>query len=117
MQTLSKYPNEIELANAIKEFVLSNLNAHYSPKQLAEKFAVKKNFIKVKLPLLLNNTLATLLKQRRMEVAIQLINENVKIEVITQKLGYANAPHFIRAFKKHYGAPPYTWLKDNTKPQ
>jgi AraC family transcriptional regulator, transcriptional activator of the genes for pyochelin and ferripyochelin receptors len=108
---MNEEKKDIEIALAIKEFVLANLHKRFSPNQLAIKFSVSTKFIKTKLRVLLGDTLAHIIKEERMKQAVVLIKEGHTNRYIALKLGYSSAQHFLNAFRKYYKSYPNKYLK------
>lgn len=101
----SKIKKEIiqHLRKEYKEATLSSVAGafHFHPSYLSN--LIKKEFGK---------NFKTLLTEIRLKQACNLLENSEKtIEEIVFEVGYTNASHFYRLFKKHYGSTPYEYRK------
>ena len=91
----SKYKEDIKLTD-VAEFL------HLSTKQVSR--IIKKHY---------NDSLSSLLRQRRLNVAKKLlITTNKSIAEIIEQINYPSASHFYEDFKKHFDTTPDKFRKD-----
>jgi AraC-like DNA-binding protein len=105
------YPNDLATAELIKNFVLANLHIRYSPLELSKQFNVSERFVKKDISKLLGKSLAELAHEKRMLLAVTLLNEGVPLKQIAAQLGYNSAAYFSTVFKKHYECAPNAYTK------
>ncbi|MEM0941303.1 MAG: AraC family transcriptional regulator [Bacteroidota bacterium] len=114
--TSSLNRKEIDQMHAVKEIILNNINATFSLMNLAREvgtneFKLKKGFKEV-----FGTTVFGFWQQMKMEEAKKLLlDTNLTISEISDEVGYKNARHFSRAFKKYYGKSPSYLTKDKNK--
>ncbi|MDO5416354.1 MAG: helix-turn-helix transcriptional regulator [Lachnospiraceae bacterium] len=51
------------------------------------------------------------MRERRMSTAVKLLEEDMSIKDIAEKMGYSSSQYFIRIFKEEYGMTPYQYKK------
>ncbi|MEY8335414.1 AraC family transcriptional regulator [Lachnospiraceae bacterium 47-T17] len=90
--------------------ILQYLDKHYQHvtlSELAEKFHYSPQHMSNRIRALTGMSFTDYLLQKRMQAASDLlINTSLKVGAISESVGYRNPEHFIRTFRKYYGAPP-----------
>jgi len=55
------------------------------------------------------------IKEKKMERALKLIEEDCSMKEIAYRLGYNSPQYFIKIFKETYGVTPYQYKKQSQK--
>jgi len=113
-KTLTNQPlNDVERekAIAIHEYITTNYNKRISRKQLCKRFGVNKNFFSDRWPLQYEKKFLQVRTEKRMTVALVLLQANTLEKEIASDLGYSSLQVFSKAFKKYYKCSPTEWLE------
>ena len=51
------------------------------------------------------------IRERKMKTAVELLEQDVTVKEIAERIGYSSAQYFIRVFKEEYGVTPYQYKK------
>jgi AraC family transcriptional regulator, transcriptional activator of the genes for pyochelin and ferripyochelin receptors len=100
-------PSEVEKIHQAKEILLSHLNNPPSLNSLARQANLNEFSLKQGFKQIFGTTVFRYLHEHRLEMARQLLaNNDMKIEVIAQKVGFANRSYFARSFRQKFGLNP-----------
>ena len=95
----------------IKTFMTENMHLPINRETVAEKLNINPSHISKLFHQFGDTNFNTFLKELRMELAIDLIKENIfTVDEIAQQCGFENTPYFISSFKKYYGVTPGKYL-------
>jgi two-component system response regulator YesN len=97
-----------EVVKKIKDYVDFNLlNVEMDINSIASKFYISPNYISKIFKEETSSTLIDYIIDCRLDKARELlINTDLKIEEISQTIGYSNCQYFIKIFKNKYGTTP-----------
>lgn len=106
------YRKQVEAAKEIKEFITSNLDKHFTIKQLSEKFNIPSTSMKIGFKSVYGISIYSYIRSYKMNIAaIMLSKDNESISKIAGKLGYDNPSKFSAAFKSIVGKSPQEYRK------
>jgi AraC-like DNA-binding protein len=92
---------------AVKEFLDNNMEATFTLVELAHRVGINQTKLKSGFKQLFGTTVFSYLTDLRMEKARQLIvNENMYIGEVADRVGYQHPHHFAAAFKRKFGYCP-----------
>ncbi len=96
--------------NYINNNIDSNLNIY----KIAKEISVSKNIIYKRFHKHFNMTVGEYITERRINKSVGLLEStDLSIEEISQKVGFASASYYSKAFKKLKGIPPLKYKKIN----
>jgi len=97
--------------------IMSYIQKHYMDvtlEELAQTFHLTAPYLSKYIKLKTGETFQEAVKRVRMKKArILLKDSSLKVETIAEQVGYENAEHFIRLFKKKYGVTPLQFRRQN----
>jgi AraC-like DNA-binding protein len=100
-------PEDIKKIQAVREFLLENLDTSYSISDLANKMDINPSKLKRGFKQLFGVTVHSFLFDGRMQKAKALLQDtDTPIKNISWISGYKSLPNFSAAFKKKFGYPP-----------
>lgn len=100
----------------LKEFVDKNYtDPNMSLIMVADKFQKSEAYISKNFKQVNGNNFAAYVEEKRMQKAVDLIREGVKLDDISSLLGYGSSHSFRRAFKRKYGISPREYKMQNFK--
>jgi AraC-like DNA-binding protein len=103
--TLSLF--EVEIIKAVKNMIDADLQVHHAAGYLAQQAGMSESRLKKNFKLVVKTTLYAYLKQKRMELAAELLEQTGRsLEQISKQTGFRYYSNFTRAFKKRYGTTP-----------
>ena len=82
-------------------------------KDISKKFEINASFLSRKFKARNNYTLCEFIQMEKIQRAIILLHqvESLRINELSERLGYSSTEYFIRSFKKKMGVPPNTYRK------
>lgn len=93
--------------NTIQYLILKNINKNFTINYLSKKVGTNTTTLTKEFKNNFNCTISQFSKQEKMKHAKNLlINSDLTIYEVADKVGYKNATHFTAAFKKHLGITP-----------
>ena len=94
-----------------KEFLLSNLEAPPTLKDLAKQAGLNEYQLKVGFKEIYGNTVYGYLLDHKLDFArVKLDSGRFQVNEVAYQIGYTNPSHFIAAFKKKFGITPKKYL-------
>ncbi|MCE2935069.1 MAG: helix-turn-helix transcriptional regulator [Cyclobacteriaceae bacterium] len=94
-----------------KEFLLSNLEAPPTLKELAKQAGLNEYQLKVGFKEIYGNTVYGYLLDHKLDFArVKLDSGRFQVNEVAYQIGYTNPSHFIAAFKKKFGITPKKYL-------
>lgn len=97
---------------------ISYMENHYQEKitasDIAKKLFVGRTTLMTEFKKHLGSTLGNYLTVCRLKNAIRYLSENATIEYTAEKCGFSDSSGLIRAFKKHFNATPYQYIKNKS---
>lgn len=108
------FPEHPQLQN-IFDFIESNYYQAIGLNEIAKVFGYSPSYLTNLVRRLTGKTLYQWLVERRMfQARCLLLNTNLTIYQIAEAVGYEDAGHFIKHFRKRHTLPPKTW-KENKR--
>ena len=105
-------PDDADKLHAARKLVLSNLESPLSIRELAYRAGINEFKLKKGFRDLFGTTVFELVRQKRMEKAIWLMEaDGMNVGETAVSLGYSNLSNFTTAFRKQYGCNPSEYLK------
>jgi AraC family transcriptional regulator, transcriptional activator of the genes for pyochelin and ferripyochelin receptors len=102
---------DIDRIHRAKAILINNLNHPPSLIELARQVELNDYKLKLGFRQVFGTTAFGCLHHYRMERAQQLLaDRQMKVADVAQAVGYANQSHFARAFRKHFGMNPKSYL-------
>ena len=119
-QTYSLPSNVIttnNIDNTVSEvlsYIESHLNQSLTLEQIAKKFSMSISNLQRKFKLTLKLTVNNYIRYRRLEIAKYHLEQGIKgVTEVAYEAGYNHPANFTNAFKKKFGHPPTTFVKNN----
>lgn len=104
---LYKSRQEHKLVKAVSEYMRENVEKEMTNKSLGEIFGYHPNYINQLFVRCTGKSLHKYLGEVRVSKAMELLqNTNMSVNEICNECGFADLPHFSKAFKKLTGYPP-----------
>lgn len=97
---------EVNKIYILKDYLISNLDKHFSVDDLIRKFNLKEYTIEKYFPALYGMTAAKLVLEYRMKKAFELLQTDAKMETIAFMIGYSHVSTFSKSFTKFSGCTP-----------
>lgn len=108
--------NQVQIVKDIQNFMVSNLEKHYTLKELSEKFAIPSTTMKICFKGVYGCSIYSYMKSYRMQMATAMLKDtNYSITDIALKMGYENPSKFSEVFKKEIGELPSEFRKKMSK--
>lgn len=106
------HPDDVDKLHAVRKLILNHVEAPLSIKELAYRAQINEFKLKKGFRALFGITVFELVRQKRMERAIRLMEEGrMNVGETAVSLGYSNISNFTTAFRKQYGCNPSEYLK------
>lgn len=116
MQVARKYshqqdkPQMLSLSSQIIKYIGEN-DATVTLQEVATKFSYHPNYISALLKKEIGKSFSQVLLEKRMEHALVLLQgTNLRVDSISQMLGYSSPSNFHKAFKAYYGKTPREYI-------
>ena len=104
---LYKSRHEHKLVKSVSEYMRENVEKELTNKSLGKIFGYHPNYINQLFVRCTGMSLHKYLGEVRMSKAMELLqNTNMSVNEICNECGFADLPHFSKAFKKETGYPP-----------
>lgn len=113
-QKTSRYESEqIETIKRVHDYICENLDKKITIDSLAKMFFINSTSLKKLFKDIYGNSLASHIKEHRMEKAEKLLTETaIPIADIAKEVGYKSQSKFIQAFKEEFKKPPLAYRKE-----
>lgn len=112
-ESQSDVPPE-EVVRIIKEYLDKNYNTNIKISMFADKYFFSKEYLSKLFKSKYGCGIYTYVQEIRMQRARDLLlNPDIKIQSISERLGYADNNYFSKAFKNYYGMSPSQFRKKN----
>jgi len=99
--------SDVERMHAVKDFLNAHLDQPYTLLELSQLFGTNEYSLKKGFKKVFGTTIFNYWSTIKMNQAKQmLLDENMTISEVSEKVGYKNPQHFTTAFKKRFGYPP-----------
>ena len=128
IQMLRKYSDTITLYNVegyldkdfdfalVPQYIQQNYRT-VTLSSLAQTFHFSEAYMSKLIQKHLNRNFVSLLRELKMNKAVEFLsNTRMKINEISEWLGYESVDHFSRTFKRTFGAPPTEYRKEQHSP-
>lgn len=103
-----------EVVKIIKEYIEKNYNTSIKLSMFTDKYFFSKEYLTKLFKSRYGCGIYTYVQEVRMKRAKDLLeNPDIKIQSISERLGYADNNYFSKAFKNYYGMSPSQWRKDH----
>lgn len=99
------------LVTLIEEHLESSISLDY----LADELHMRPDAVSRMFRQIMGKGYAEYIKERKLDRAIELMDEGRSVKDIAEQLGYSSAQYFIKVFKEAYGITPYQFKKDREK--
>lgn len=98
---------QIETAHKVHEYLTAHINERHTIESLSRKFLINQTTLKNVFRAVYGNSLASHIKEHRMEEAAKLLSEGkLSIAEVSSRVGYESQSKFTAAFKAAYGVLP-----------
>ena len=108
---LSYDKNRISSLERAKEIIMEQYSSNLSIKDIAHKSAINECYLKKDFKEYYGMTILDMLQKRRLEVAKQLLKENLSVKEVAIKIGYKHSGHFSKLFFDSFGISPSIYRK------
>ncbi|MFD2434624.1 helix-turn-helix domain-containing protein [Mesonia maritima] len=103
---------EIEKIIALTENMTQDLSVTYTVKEIADAIGININKLQEGFKYLYNDTVNNFIQNKRLEKAQELlINTEISMQEITEKIGLSNPSYFSKVFKERYNITPNQFRK------
>ena len=110
--------DQIDLIHQVHEYLLSHMDEKITIDTLSRQFHVNATTLKSLFKSVYGNSLASHIKEHRMEHAAELlVKSGLSISEIARQVGYDSQSKFSAAFKGQYGIPPKEYRKAQPLPK
>lgn len=104
-----------EVIKIIKEYIEKNYNTNIKISMFASQYFFSKEYLSKLFKSAYGCGIYTYVQEIRMQRARDLLlNPDIKIQSISERLGYADNNYFSKAFKNYYGMSPSQFRRENT---
>ncbi|MDE6036422.1 MAG: AraC family transcriptional regulator [Ruminococcus sp.] len=112
---LPEYRTEqIEIIRKVHDYLTENIGKHITIEELARQYHINPTTLKAVFKSVYGNSLASHIKEHRMELASRLLREtDLSIAHISEQVGYESQSKFTVAFKTYYNILPRDYRKKN----
>lgn len=93
----------------LERYIETHLNERITLRQLAQLIDRSPSFISHHFKRELGQSPAVYINEKRMAVARELLENGEQVKRVADLLGFYEAFHFSKVFKKHFGQPPLTF--------
>ncbi|MEM7791934.1 MAG: AraC family transcriptional regulator [Verrucomicrobiota bacterium] len=101
---------------AAARYIETNLHEDHSTAQLSRRFHLNEFKLKKGFREVLGNSIQGYLREKRMEYAAKLLSRgDLSVMEVANRVGYENASHFARGFKRHHGILPKRYQLDRLR--
>lgn len=105
-----------EVVKIIKEYIDKNYNTNIKISMFTSRYFFSKEYLSKLFKSKYGCGIYTYVQEVRMQRARALLeNPDIKIQSISERLGYADNNYFSKAFKNYYGMSPSQWRKEHEK--
>lgn len=112
MQTDYFNQNQVRLIKEVAAFITKDLSMHYTIEQLSERFEISATTLKKCFRGVYGTSVYAYLRTYRLQTAQKLLMETqLQITEIANKIGYENPNKFTSAFRELYGVSPTEFRK------
>ncbi len=111
---LTQYKSEqIEIVRRVHDYLTENIGQRITIDTLARQFLINPTTLKKVFRSVYGNSLASHIKEHRMELAAKLLREtDLNMAQISEQVGYESQSKFTAAFKAYYDIPPTEYRKN-----
>ena len=110
---LTEYRSEqIEIIRKVHDYLMDNIGKHITIEELSRQYLINPTTLKAVFKSVYGNSLASHIKEHRMELASKLLLEtDLSIAHISEQVGYESQSKFTVAFKAYYNILPREYRK------
>lgn len=110
---LTEYRSEqIEIIRKVHDYLTDNIGKHITIEALSRQYLINPTTLKAVFKSVYGNSLASHIKEHRMELASKLLREtDLNIAQISEQVGYESQSKFTAAFKAYYQILPKEYRK------
>lgn len=114
VEHLPQYKSEqIEIVRRVHDYLTENIGQRITIDTLARQFLINPTTLKKVFRSVYGNSLASHIKEHRMELAAKLLREtDLNMAQISEQVGYESQSKFTAAFKAYYDIPPTEYRKN-----
>lgn len=103
-----------EVVKIIKEYIDKNYNTNIKISMFTSRYFFSKEYLSKLFKSKYGCGIYTYVQEVRMKRAKDLLeNPDIKVQSISERLGYTDNNYFSKAFKNYYGMSPSQWRKEN----
>ena len=110
---LTEYRSEqTEIIRQVHDYLTDNIGKHITIEELSRQYLINSTTLKAVFKSVYGNSLASHIKEHRMELASELLREtDLSIAQISEQVGYESQSKFTVAFKAYYDILPREYRK------
>lgn len=109
--------NRISCLERAKEIIMQEYHINLSIKEIAYRSAINECYLKKDFKKYYGMTILEMLQKRRLEVAKQLLQDNLSVKEVALKVGYKHIGNFSKLFCETFGITPSVYKKQLPKNQ
>lgn len=100
-----------DMRDVIAAFVEDNLEKDLTLELLADKLNLRLDAASRLFRQTIGKSYVAYVKEKKLEKAIELLNQGENVKDIAERLGYSSSQYFIKVFKETYGITPHQYRK------
>lgn len=104
---------DTDLQSQLLRLIDENLENDISLDFLADQVSMRLDVLSRLFKQMMGKGYTEYIKEKKMERAIELLQEDYSVKELAQKLGYNSPQYFIKIFKEIYGVTPYQYKKEH----
>lgn len=106
---------DLDVQNRIIKMIDEHLENDISLDYIADQLQMRPDVASRLFRQMMGTSYTEYVKEKKLNLAIELLEQNYSIKDIAQKLGYSSAQYFIKVFKEEHGITPYQYKKSKSK--
>lgn len=103
---------DLDVQNRIMKMIEDHLESDISLDYIADQLQMRPDVASRLFRQMMGTSYTEYVKEKKLNRAIQLLEQNYSVKDIAQKLGYSSAQYFIKVFKEEHSITPYQYKKN-----
>lgn len=107
----------VDLKDKIIQIIDENLETCISLDYLADELHMRPDAVSRMFKQMMGKGYAEYIKEKKLNRAVNLMDEGYSVKEIAEQLGYSSSQYFIKVFKEAYGITPHQFKKKKENPE